>query len=496
MSWLEKAGLATLVMLAVALRVEPILIEPSSAWADEIFQAAEPAHRLVFGAGLVTWEFRLGVRSWLLPGVIAGLMELSRIAGDGPDYYLPLIAVSFAALGTAPVVCCYLWCRRAFGVGGAFLGGAAVAVAPELVYFGGRTLLEAIAGHLLVVAVYVLQPGYRVESRPRVCLGGALLGLVAVMRIQLAPAILVVAIWANWRAPRARATSMLGGACASLAAAALLDTLTLGYPFASIWRYVLYNVVYGVSSTFGVAPWSYYLVGEMELWGGAGATLLLLAAVGARRMPLLLVLAVVIFVSHSAIPHKEPRFIYPAVLLLTVCAGLGLAEMTAWARDWLIGRGCPRSGAALASAALALAWWGLASLQVWTGTTLAFFRQRTHDPLVAASFVAHGPAPCGVGLYGAMGTDWLDYGGYTHFHRPAPLYWPKDEAALTAAADGFDTLLYTRPPPADLGFATLRCFGTVCVARRSQACRPIPMTATPLPDSLAGLAASDTARVQ
>ena len=70
-------------------------------------------------AGSCAWEFQLGVRSWLLPGLIAGLMELSRIIGDGPDYYLPVIAVVFAALAATPVVCCFLWCRPLFGVGGA-----------------------------------------------------------------------------------------------------------------------------------------------------------------------------------------------------------------------------------------------------------------------------------------------------------------------------------------------------------------------------------------
>jgi hypothetical protein len=98
---------------------------------------------------------------------------------------------------------------------------------------------------------------------------------------------------------------------------------------------------------------------------------------------------------------------------------------------------------------LLLAWWGLASLQVWNGATLAAHRRWMHDSLAAASFVAHGPAPCGIGLYG-LGDDWKAYGGYTYFRRLAPMYWPKDEAALTTAAGAFDTLLYTKPPPASL----------------------------------------------
>jgi GPI mannosyltransferase 3 len=479
---LAKLALALLVVLAIALRLEPILVEPSAVWPDEIFQAAEPAHRLVFGNGLVPWEFQLGVRSWLLPGAIAALMEIARLAGDGPDFYLPLIAIAFAAFAAAPVVCCYLWCRPLFGATGALLAGTAVAIAPELVYFGARTLSEVVAGHLLVVALYVLEPGYRVTSRRRLVAGGALLALAFVTRVQLAPAVAIMALWTNWQLDRQRLVATTAGATLILAAAGVLDALTLGYPLASLWRYVLYNLYYGVSSTFGVEPWTYYLSGELGVWGGACATLTLLAFLGAWRMPLLLVLALAILTLHSGIAHKEYRFLYPAVLLVAVLAGAGLAQVAGWARDWLIGRGAANKVATFAGTALALAWWSLASLQVWSGATLRSHRERMHDGLAAASFVAHRPAPCGIGLYGRNGIDWKDYGGYTYFHRPAPMYWPKDDAALIATAPGFDILLYTRPPPEALGFATLRCIGEVCVAQRHGTCRSIPLMPLPIPE--------------
>jgi hypothetical protein len=357
-------------------------------------------------------------------------------------------------------------------------------VSPELVYFGARTLSEVVAGHLLVVALYVLEPGYRVSSYRRLFVGGALLGLVLVTRIQLAPAVAIVALWTNWRGDRERILSMLTGAAAVLVAAGILDAATLGYPFASIWRYVVYNLYYGVSSTFGVEPGSYYLLGELGVWGGACATLLVLTTLGALRMPLLLVVAVSIFATHSAIAHKEYRFIYPTVLLLMVLSSIGLAQIADWARDWLIDRGKARTVAILASNALALGWWCLASYQVWNGPTLTGHRQRMHDSLAAASFVAQRPAICGIGLYGLNGEDWGVYGGYTYFHRPAPIYWPKDETALIAAAGGIDTLLYTQPPPPTLGFNTLRCIGEVCVAQRPSGCRSIPMTTLPIPDAL------------
>ena len=60
--WLTGAGLAILVLLAVGLRLIPIVFVPSMVWADEIFQTSEQAHRLVYGSGLVPWEFQLGMR--------------------------------------------------------------------------------------------------------------------------------------------------------------------------------------------------------------------------------------------------------------------------------------------------------------------------------------------------------------------------------------------------------------------------------------------------
>src|SRR6266478_5207578 len=144
---LAAGGLLCLIVLGVLLRLVPTVFVPSINWGDEIFQTVEPAHRLVFGYGLVAWEFELGMRSWLLPGVLAGLIEIARIIGDGPQYYLSAIAIGLGALACAPVVCCFLWCRRTFGLGPGFVAAFAVAVAPELVYFGARPLNEVVAAH-------------------------------------------------------------------------------------------------------------------------------------------------------------------------------------------------------------------------------------------------------------------------------------------------------------------------------------------------------------
>lgn len=480
-------ALVGLVVLAIGLRLIPVVFVPSINWEDEIFQATEPAHRLVFGYGLVPWEFQLGMRSWLLPGAIAALMQAARLAGEGPAFYLPVIATALALLATAPAICCFLWARRWYGAVPALAGAAAVAVAPELVYFGARALTEVVAAHILIIACWLLDPGERVTSRRRLFAAGMLLGLVCLLRIHLAPAVAIIAVGSVWRGRRAQMPALLGGALATVAGGAVLDWATLGYPLASLWRSLQYNLVDGVGSEFGTAPWHYYLDNELSVW----ALPLLLAAVavfGARRLPALLIAAVAILAVHSGIAHKEYRFIYPAAVLLMTVAGIGIAHGADWGARRLAGRGI-RPGAAMAvSIVLIWGYWAATGFHVWTGEGFVQLRHRLHDQLLASAFAASLPEMCGLGLYGADGADWERYGGYTWLHRPLPMYWPKNAAEFSAAAPAFGTLLYTAAPPTELGFQPLRCFGEVCVAHRAGNCRPQAMAAMPFPNGVAHLA--------
>lgn len=470
--WFVAVGLLSLVALALAIRLVPVIVVPSLNWGDEVFQTIEPAHRLVYGYGLMTWEFQLGMRSWLLPGMLAGLTLIARIAGDGPEYYLTAIALGLGLLACAPVVCCFLWGRRWFGLAGGFLAAFALAVAPELVYFGARALNDVVAAHLLVIALYLIEPGYPVADRRRLFVAGFLLGLVCLLRLQLAPAAAVVALWPSPGIWRLRLAAVIGGGIAAVLFGAAVDWLTLGYPLASVWRNLFYNIYLGVSSGFSVAPWWFYLLGEIGVWAAATPFLLLLVGLGARRIPLLLATALVIVAVHSAIPHKEYRFVYPAVMLAMVLAAIGLAQLAAWGRQWLHGRGVRPGVAAALCAAVMAGWWSVISYGAWSGGAIAGLRNRAHDELMAMSFVRKMPVPCGIALYGE--NAWVRYGGYSHLHRPVPMYWPKDETELRAAAAAFDTLLYDSAPPPELGFNQMQCFGQICVGRRPGRCDPQP----------------------
>lgn len=468
---LVAGGLACLIAVAVWLRLVPVLVVPSMNWGDEVFQTLEPAHRLVFGYGLVAWEFQLGMRSWLLPGFLAGLMEATRPFGDAPQDYLGAIALALGLLACAPLLCAFAWSRRQFGLIAGCVAAAAVAVAPELVYFGARTLNDVVAAHVLVVACWLVAPGptYPTVSRRRIAAAGLLLGLVCLLRLQLAPAAAVIALWPPAEGWRLRLPALVGGGLAALVLGAGLDWVTLGYPFASVWRNLYDNIYLGVSSGFSVEPWYFYLAGELGVWLAAAPLVLVPVSLGARRMPMLATAAAVIVAVDSLIPHKEYRFIYPAAVLLMVLAAIGLAELAWSAAERLSRRGIHRRAAAAMCAVAAAGAWAVVAYGASASGVLAPLRQRAHDELTAMSFVRGLPRLCGVGLYGEEA--WVRYGGYTRLHRPVPMYWPKDESALTADAPGFNVLLYDEvAPPPQLGFAPVGCFGKVCVGQRPGGC--------------------------
>src|SRR5258706_4929444 len=86
-----KRALIFLLVAAAGLRIWVANFQPNMIWADEIYQVVEPAHRLVYGTGLIAWEYVVGMRSWIFPGAIAAVLWLGRLFGS--DLVFKLIPV-------------------------------------------------------------------------------------------------------------------------------------------------------------------------------------------------------------------------------------------------------------------------------------------------------------------------------------------------------------------------------------------------------------------
>jgi len=405
-SWLLPGLLVTAGLVRGAI----LVLGPTDiVYPDEIFQYTEQAHRLVYGAGVVPWEFAVGVRSWLLPILIAGPMKALSWIDGGPLLYIDALKALSAALSLLLVVAGFRIALRAAGPFWAGVTGLLCATWYGALFFASSFVGEALSAYLLLLAVMLVEEP---AERDRPLLVGLLLGLAFCLRFHLVPAILLVAAWYSRTSWRARWLPLGAGALAAIVPVlGLLDTVTLGSPFQSVWLNFDFNVFRNVSGEFGRSPVYAYFV--QLAWPDNLLTvpLVVLLFLVASRAPLLALSALVIVVAHSFVPHKEYRFVCYAVMATPILTGLGLATCASYVERY-VGDVWPRVGGAIACALLVISsWFGWQDM-----------RQRFPNDAVLAAFLAAHAAPdvCGLGV---SGFHWAMSGGYTFFHRDAPLYF-------------------------------------------------------------------------
>ena len=454
-------ALVALLAIALGLRIGLAIHFPNVNHPDEVYQSLEPAHRLVYGYGVTTWEWREGVRSWVFPIVLSGVMRATGWMGPGSYGYLygVIVVLSLASLST--VWFAYAWAKRASGSEAAIIAAGASAIFFGLVYFAPKALYEVVATDFLLPGLYLGVYGDSVNEKKRLFAAGFFLGIAASLRIQLIPAVAFSVIYFCYRHWRQRTPALIAGLSLPILAWGLVDKLTLSYPWQSFVRYFQANVTEGRSLSYGTLPWYAYLEVVVILLG----PVILFLWHGARRSPFLAIVAIIIIVSHSLLSHKELRFIYPILPLGITLGAIGFVESVAKIKDQFK---LPEFSKAIVGAGLLFflfssallayhfsSWWSIRSSQ------FAFNRLSLDSTL------------CGVGLYQVA---WYDIGGYSHLHRDVPIVLVFDSAGLARTDNTFNAFV------APVGIAGLPsdfkksdCLNGICVYRRAGPCNaPLP----------------------
>ena len=272
--------LAALLLLAAAIRL-PLAFWPNVLHPDEIFQSLEPAWRMLGHDGIIPWEWRYGMRGWLLPTAMAGPVALGdwfAPGGTGAFVTPRLVAalVSLSIVGSA-------WCfgarvSRTHAITAAFVA----AIWFEFVCFAPHTLSEPLATALILPAALLLTP----LSQRHLVISGGLLALAVVFRFQYAPAIAVLTLGACYKHWRNLLPLIAGGSIALLFSA-VADAAHGVLPFAWLIANIQQNFLHDRAAEFGVTPAITYLYSFWMMWSVAiiaGAWALLsgaLAATGA-----------------------------------------------------------------------------------------------------------------------------------------------------------------------------------------------------------------------
>jgi hypothetical protein len=478
-------ALASILAIALAIRVLVAWQMPSQCWPDEIYQSLEQAHRVVFGRGVIPWEFDEGTRSWVFPGMLAGVMKATSWVSSSATAYLIACATLLSAISLAGVWAGFRWAERVFGLRGAVITGVTCAVWYELVYFAPKAMPEVVAGGVLAAGVLFAN---REPTRRNLLAGALLLALAAMLRIQLAPAAGVCFLYMLRHAPwRLRGEALAVAASVALAFG-IVDALTWGTPFGSFIGNIRANLVEGRSRDYGMAPWYAYFQCYALLWSWLGIAIVGLAVLGARRAPLAGVAALLVLLVHIPIAHKEYRFLYPALVLVVMLAGMGLAEIVEYIAKRRDARTANLATVAVLAAVLTAS---LTRANDFYDPGAVFqLGPKGHPNLLwteragylrASRWIAEQPHVCGIAL---VALHWGQTGGYAYMHQDAPLLEAMSSQRLTELTP-YVNVLMARPDLAkQLGpFTAQACWNTACVYTRPGGCSPIDGTAV---SSLAG----------
>ncbi len=475
-SLLRFYPLTALLVLAAVIRL-PLAFWPNILHPDEIFQAIEPAWRVLGHDGIVPWEWRYGMRGWLLPSLLAGPIALGDWLAPGgvAAFVAPRLIVALASLS----IVASAWAfgdriSRTHAIIAAFVA----AIWFELVSYAPHTLSEPLATAIILPAALLMTRTSL--SRTDLFVGGALLALGVVVRFQYAPAIAVLGLGVcrgHWRNLR----PLIAGGALGLTIGAVADAAQGAMPFAWVIANIQQNLLQDRASAFGVSSAASYLYNFWTMWMAALGLLLLAIWQGRRHAPWLLAMAVANLAFHSLIGHKEYRFIFLSVAIFVIIAALGSAD---WIILWVR---ATRVRPLWAGLVVAAGWALISAALAATGTMPEHWMNGTQAAQLSLG-VRHDPALCGLALYD-MPVGLLP--GHERLAGRAPIYvFRRDDPvaggniADTArkAAPAFNRILARRNAAGDLpaGFAQRDCASIegdqMCVFARSGSCKAADAT--------------------
>ncbi|MES2207508.1 MAG: hypothetical protein V4525_12045 [Pseudomonadota bacterium] len=287
---------------------------------DELYSYLEQAHRLVFGYGYIVWEYRFGLRSWFIPGILScPLFILKWLNLDDPNIYINVIKVICCSFSLSLIYTTYIVGKNIFSERVGKFASISVCFWYELIIFSSRPMPEVLATYCFMGALACAVNGVN-KTKPY--LFGLLLSLTVMLRLQYFFAIIVLGGYYFLKEKNINILKAIASVGLVFLLFGYLDYVTWGGFFYSFYANFLYNKTYGISKYFGVAPFYSYLIYITIVSMGVFMVSFcenIYLAIKKKHCSLLLLCLLSIIITNSFFMHKEYRFIFiciPLFLLL------------------------------------------------------------------------------------------------------------------------------------------------------------------------------------
>jgi len=327
-AFIQRSPLASVVMIALALRLIAVFAAPGYLMVDDQFLVVEPAASWASGADHNNWlpwnmegEKKPHAANFSYVGTQYFVFEaMNAIGMEDPKAQMVVVRLLHALYSLLIVVFGFKITARLGNERTATYVGLFLAAAAIMPNFSVRQLVEIVCIPPMLLATWAI---VRTDGKPQLrdfLLAGLGIGLATGLRYQAG--VFGIGFGLVLLFQRQFKGAVVTGVFALVifALTQIQDVFIWGKPFTQLLAYIGYNESH--SSSYPNGPWYMYLLTLLGYLVPPLSVFLLYGFFASvRRYPLVVLPALAFLVFHSAFPNKQERFIFP-ILPFVVIAGV------------------------------------------------------------------------------------------------------------------------------------------------------------------------------
>ena len=302
---------------------------------DEQYQYIEPAFGMSFGFWFKAWEFQEGARSFFFPLINFAIFKIGLLAGISDVRILVLLLrVLATTLSILIVPVTYLLAKNIYGKRVGLYTLVMVAFSATLIIWAPRVLSELPSTLFILLSAYFLFISTKKENAPliTVVFSGVFLGVAFMFRFLSIVILLPFLCYLIFGRKYKRTGMLLAGLTVVLIVQGILDLIFYGHFFCSPLNYFDFNVIKLKSSLMWISPACFYLEQYVYILTPIAVACLFISIYSILRRRnshgwLIFSVFLIPLAIHSAIPHKELRFIFLTVPFAYILAGAGMVKV-------------------------------------------------------------------------------------------------------------------------------------------------------------------------
>lgn len=285
---------------------------------DEYWQSLEIAHRIAFGFGYQTWEWIVGIRSYIsISWILIVYKTLQFFSLDTLEFVIWSPRVVQTLFSTFSDYCFVRWTQKHSKCSNVFWPVVCYMSCPFLAYCSTRTLVNTLETNFTTIALYYYP--WSLKNKDIKFLW--IIALICVVR----PTAIIVWLplvlfdfFAHKRYTVFNLSRYVTIGSALLIFSIMLDSYFHGSYIVTQWNFLYYNIFKKVNAHYSVEHWYWYFVNGLPLILGPIFFLFIFMLIKKLKYinffdtdsKLIITVLWTLFV-FSMISHKEQRFVLP-----------------------------------------------------------------------------------------------------------------------------------------------------------------------------------------